>query len=117
LCAALGISYAPSMLRWTAGAARPMGLGACVYLSVERSTGFDSPGRGSTSRYRRICRRWPMKHNRITKRCGPTASLNKADRTRRRAHLGNHVRRRFWGTVPRVQPYGKSASSKYFPKF
>ena len=45
LCAALGISYAPSMLRWTAGRRTTDGVWAPAwYLSVERSTGFDSPG-------------------------------------------------------------------------
>jgi hypothetical protein len=45
LCTALGISYVPSMLRWTAGRRPTDGVWAPAwYLSVERSTGFDSQG-------------------------------------------------------------------------
>ena len=45
LCAALGISYVPSMLHWTAGRRATDGVWAPAwYLSVERSTGFDARG-------------------------------------------------------------------------
>jgi hypothetical protein len=41
-CAALGIPYAPSMLRWPAGRRATDGVWAPAwYLSVERSTGFE----------------------------------------------------------------------------
>jgi len=42
LCAAVGIAYSPSMLRWPAGRRATDGIWAPAwYLSVERSTGFE----------------------------------------------------------------------------
>jgi hypothetical protein len=47
LCAAIGISYRPSMLRWPAGRRATDGVWAPAwYRSVECSTGFTAPERG-----------------------------------------------------------------------
>jgi hypothetical protein len=48
LCAALGVAFDPSMLRWPAGRRDSDGVWAPAwYDAVERSTGFAAPGAGA----------------------------------------------------------------------